>query len=320
MRPLFAILLLAMALPAGSARAQAPPYLFSWGSLGTGDGEFNLCVDAAVDASGRVYVTDMLNQRVQVFSGDGTFLFKWGAYGQNAGEFQNPYAIDLDADGNVYVLEQIGNRVQKFSESGEFVLMWGADGSLPGEFSLPTGIAVGPGGTVYVADNGNGRVQRFTAGGDFMSEWSQTGLVYDYMAPRGVAVTETGEVFVTDVLFGRLLKFTQDGTPLGGWGGPGGGGPPLLEYPWGIESRFGTVVVGDYSYNRVRAFDTGGNHLWDILGSDLGLTICPTGVAVGPDASLYVVDYCNGGRVLKFGPIPVQTRASTWGRTKSIYR
>jgi DNA-binding beta-propeller fold protein YncE len=42
--------------------------LTSWGSEGTGSGEFDRPFDVAVDSTGTVYVTDMGNQRVQLFA------------------------------------------------------------------------------------------------------------------------------------------------------------------------------------------------------------------------------------------------------------
>ena len=35
----------------------------------------------AVDQEGNVYVADTANNRIQVFSSNGTFISKWGRYG-----------------------------------------------------------------------------------------------------------------------------------------------------------------------------------------------------------------------------------------------
>lgn len=314
---LWSIFLLLFAQP--TTAGEPPPYLFSWGTGGSGDGQFLTCIDAAVDAAGNVYVTDYQGQRVQVFSSDGTFLFKWGSYGQGPGQFYNPTGIALDAAGNVYVVEQGNDRVQKFSASGEFLTTWGSEGSLLGEFDAPQAIDVGPDGSVYVADLWNQRIQKFAPDGEFLLAWGPSIPGHDPMRPHGVGVTPNGDVFVSDGLFSRLLKFSADGELLGAWGSPLGQ-PPFFHIPWGVDSDHGIVVVGDDGSSRVRAFDTEGNHLWDIQGWDLGLVICPSGVALGPDGSLYVVDQCAYGRVLKFGPVPVQTNSQTWGRIKGLYR
>jgi len=42
-------------------------YLTQWGTLGTGNGEFNNPVAMAVNASGNAYVADYWNCRIQVF-------------------------------------------------------------------------------------------------------------------------------------------------------------------------------------------------------------------------------------------------------------
>ena len=49
----------------------------SWGTPGSGPGEFNLPHGIAVDSAGRVYVADRENSRVQIFSPDGMFIREW---------------------------------------------------------------------------------------------------------------------------------------------------------------------------------------------------------------------------------------------------
>ena len=76
----------ALALSLGATPAQA---LFlplgSFGSQGSGSGEFQTPVGVAVDqASGAVYVADSGNARVQKFSATGAFIAAWG-YGVTDG-------------------------------------------------------------------------------------------------------------------------------------------------------------------------------------------------------------------------------------------
>jgi DNA-binding beta-propeller fold protein YncE len=78
--------------------------LNSWGSRGSGDGQLSSPSGIAVDSSsGKVYVADSGNHRVQVFSADGNFLRKWGSeenYGD--GMLGKPQWIAVDASGTVY--------------------------------------------------------------------------------------------------------------------------------------------------------------------------------------------------------------------------
>jgi DNA-binding beta-propeller fold protein YncE len=62
--------------------------LSSWGSKGSGDGQFNDPTSVAVDStSSKVYVADPINKRIQVFDQNGKFLTKWiiPEWGQPAG-------------------------------------------------------------------------------------------------------------------------------------------------------------------------------------------------------------------------------------------
>jgi DNA-binding beta-propeller fold protein YncE len=60
------------------ASAQAPPYLTQWGTYGTGDGQFNTPEGVAVDGGGNVYVADLYNYRIQMFTSNGIYVTQWG--------------------------------------------------------------------------------------------------------------------------------------------------------------------------------------------------------------------------------------------------
>jgi peptidylamidoglycolate lyase len=75
-------------------------FLLEWGSNGTGPGQFDLPHGIAVDASGRVFVVDRENARVQVFDRDGRYLAQW-----NAPDFVNPQDIAIGRDGTAFVTE-----------------------------------------------------------------------------------------------------------------------------------------------------------------------------------------------------------------------
>jgi DNA-binding beta-propeller fold protein YncE len=45
-----------------------PLYLFTFGEWGKGDGQFNYPNDIAMDVTGRLYVADRENDRIQVWS------------------------------------------------------------------------------------------------------------------------------------------------------------------------------------------------------------------------------------------------------------
>jgi DNA-binding beta-propeller fold protein YncE len=92
--------------------------LSSWGSKGTGDGQFNDPTSVAVDStSGKVYVADPINKRIQVFDPNGKFLTKWAVpeWGRPAG-FED-LAID-PKNGRLYASSATMNAVLIFDLNG----------------------------------------------------------------------------------------------------------------------------------------------------------------------------------------------------------
>ncbi len=117
---------------------------------------------AKISSDEKIYVSDLKNDRVQVFDLDGKFLFGWGKTGSGPGEFKAPAGLAIDKDDNIYIAEIGNNRVQVFDKDGNFLTMWGTKGAGDGQFGNTHGIFVDKAtGWVYVADTANNRIQVF---------------------------------------------------------------------------------------------------------------------------------------------------------------
>ncbi|MHB9102922.1 MAG: hypothetical protein ACYC2E_15615 [Sulfuricella sp.] len=134
--------------------AQTGKHLFDFGKRGTGPGEFNLPVDAAIAPDGSVYVVDGGNFRVQKFRDDGAPVSIFGAIGRQGGQFSRPKELTVDKAGNVYVVDAAFGNFQIFSPQGQLLLAVGSRSEVdgPARYMLPSGIAVDDDGRVYVAD------------------------------------------------------------------------------------------------------------------------------------------------------------------------
>ena len=131
-------------------------YLGQWGTKGTGDGEFNLVHDVALDGRGRVYVADRVNQRVQIFDQQGRFLGKW----TDLGVVQGLYYVKIEA---VLYMCDLNARILKVNLDGKVLGVIGSFGKSPGKLDIPHYLAVDSTGAVYVADFRNWRVEKFVA-------------------------------------------------------------------------------------------------------------------------------------------------------------
>ncbi len=88
-------------------------FLTSWGSKGSGMGQFGRPQGVAVDRQGNVYVTDNSNHRVLQFDTQGKLLSQWGEAGTSPGMLFYPAGIASDNQGNLYIVNVIEN-VEKF--------------------------------------------------------------------------------------------------------------------------------------------------------------------------------------------------------------
>lgn len=124
-------------------------------------GEFNYPTNVAIDRSGRVYVSDTLNFRVQQFSADLKPIRQIGSHGDVPGYFAQPKGVATDSEGHVYVVDSQFETIQVFDDQGQLLLDFGEEGTRPAEFWLPAGIFIDPQDRLWVADSYNRRVQVF---------------------------------------------------------------------------------------------------------------------------------------------------------------
>ena len=133
-------------------------YSSTFGSSGSGDGQFSRPFGVGFDTVGNVYIADYSNHRIQVFTPEGQFLRKFGSPGSGPGQLSCPSDIAIDDD-TAYITEYGNHRVSIFTTQGEFLQSFGTQGNGPGQFFRPWGITVDENGFIMVA--GNNRVQIF---------------------------------------------------------------------------------------------------------------------------------------------------------------
>src|SRR5438093_1841172 len=150
--PLLAVMLLGGTLVTCARPLLAggtPVLVKTWGSLGSGPGQFDHPAEVATDASDFVYVADQYNNRIEKFTADGAFVLAWGQYGTAPGSLYHPTGLAIGTNGEVYVVEHQNHRVSRFSRVGDFLGTFGSPGQGPGQFFYPIRIAADADGNVY---------------------------------------------------------------------------------------------------------------------------------------------------------------------------
>ena len=228
-----------------------------------------------VDASGNLYVSDYVNNRIQKFPPGSTSATNAvtvaGGNGQGAAanQLNMPYGVFVDLNGNMYVADAGNNRIMKYkpgSTTGVVVAGGNGMGSAANQLNNPFGVWVDNNGYIYVADGANNRIQKFppgstsatngvtVAGGNGMGS-----ALNQFTITNNVFVDPTGNVYVTDDN-NRILMFpagstsSTNGVVIAGNNGRGSA-PNQFSHPSGVfTDSYGNLYVGDEGNQRVQKF------------------------------------------------------------------
>ena len=134
-------------------------FITSFGSKGSGQGQFDRPIDLVFNSQGNIYVSEYNSNRVQVLDHNGRYLRQFGNK-SGPGKLCQPQGVRIAHD-CVYVSDSANNRIAVFQLSGAFLTSFGKEGEGRGEFSYPKCSVFDCDGFLYVCDWLNGRIQVF---------------------------------------------------------------------------------------------------------------------------------------------------------------
>jgi sugar lactone lactonase YvrE len=106
----------------------------------------------AFASNGDVFVTDMSNHRIQVFSPEGEYKYLIASSG-------SPLGIAIDPEQRIYVVDPFAHQVDIYELDGKRITGFGGPGLALGRFRFPSDIALDESGRMFVSDRENNQVQ-----------------------------------------------------------------------------------------------------------------------------------------------------------------
>ncbi|UCC78651.1 MAG: hypothetical protein JSW64_10245 [Candidatus Zixiibacteriota bacterium] len=228
-------------------------------------GHLNQPADVTVNSKGNIFITDVLNAKIQCFDNNGNFLFSFGEKTDPAdhedpppGTFALPFSLFIDKNDQIYVTDIENHNIQLFKEDGTFIkqIRVNTEGY---EELRPNSIHVLDDGRIAITDAGNHRFLIIDQNGKVLvSRGERGGEDGQFNFPDGITVVKN-VIYVVDQINSRVQKFDLDGKFVSKFGSSGQtagtfGRPKLIK-----PDEEGRIWVSDGMSHMIQAFTPDGN-------------------------------------------------------------
>ena len=164
-------------------------FLDSFGSVGSGEGQFRSPWGICIGPNGRIFVADYGNNRIQVFHKDATFshMINDKTSGNEGIPMKCPAGITFDISGLIHVTSTTSNIVTVFSPEGQYIRQYGQS-----HLSRPHGIAIDSAGQCLVTNYNGKSLAIFNQHGHYIHSIRQ------FKKPIDVVVSIDSSVWIVD--------------------------------------------------------------------------------------------------------------------------
>ena len=233
-------------------------YYGGFGGEGSDNYQFIGPFGIAIDQSGKVYIADRDNHRIQIYNSKLAYvatLGQTGVRGSDNAHFDGPYDVAVDRNGYIYVADEGNDRIQVFNSNRQYVRTIGGGGT-GSDFSHfegwgPHHLAVDSQGRLYVVDSGNSRVQvfdNFANGNAYLTTIGGAGgtQVGRFRNVIGIAVGPDDSVYISETDDNHRIQKFAPGVP--GWKqvNLNGFGDPQNDWISGLSSFQGVLYAAGY--------------------------------------------------------------------------
>lgn len=258
----------------------------------------------------KIYVVDLINQRIQIFSAD-TYAYVatigTGSQGSGNNEFLWPSNVDVDDNGNIYVSEFGNHRVQKFNSNYDYISTIGVTGvpyvTDAQHYNTPYGLAVDTAGNMYFSEEFGNRLIKLNSQGELQWAVGELGVsggdIDQFNRPRGIALDDHGYIYVAEHDNNRVQIFDSTGNYRATLGASDADGNYQFFAPSDVAiAPSGKIYVADTWNHRIQVYS--GNHTYlttlgeaYVIGTDNGHFHAPKGIFVDHFGNVYVADSYN---------------------------
>jgi hypothetical protein len=143
---------------------------FSFGTQGTGDGEFYSPSDITLDESSeKVIIADAGNSRIQIFSLQGSFIRKFGEHIYKVdstwnviGTFAQIQGVTVDKEHRIYITDGGLNHLQIFDSTGTHLGFLGTESHSTSVFRVPMGVQVSANDELYITSMASSEIKIYS--------------------------------------------------------------------------------------------------------------------------------------------------------------
>lgn len=180
------------------------------GNEGSGNSEF-LIPWRVVYKNDVLYVSDIYNHRIQIFSNEGSYLGQFGQLGTKKNEVNYIFGFDFDEKGNIYLTDTWNHRVKIYTSDFDCSkIICNFDNDI---FLRPSAVKLSKDESkFYIADYLNHSIVVCDIEGKVEKRIGNLGSgVGEFKYPNDVYVSEDGLLYVSDSKNFRVQVFSEDG-------------------------------------------------------------------------------------------------------------